>query len=126
MVRPVAKAFGEYFKARRRALGFTLRRFCQEKGLDPGNLSRMERGLLPPPRGREKLEEYAAYLGLVKGTDEWYQFFDLAHAASGQIPKELLEDEELVNKLPVLFRTLRGQKVTDDQLDKLIEMIRGM
>lgn len=125
MKNPALKAFGEFFKERRKSLGLTLRRFCQEKGYDPANISKLERGLLPPPQKREKLEEYAKDLRISKGSTEWYQFFDLAYAATGRIPEEVLKDEELVEKLPVLFRTIRGQSVTEEQLDALIEKIRG-
>ena len=118
------KAFGEFFKARRKVLGYTLRRFCQEKGLDPGNMSRMERGLVSPPQKREKLAEYAGHLELEPESDEWYQFSDLAYASSGRIPEELLNDKELATKPPILFRTLRGQKVTEEQLDELIKKIK--
>ena len=116
------KAFGEYFKKRRQLLGYTLRQFCMEKGLDPGNISRMERGLLPPPQKREKLEEYASCFEISRGSDEWYEFFDLAHIASSKIPSDIMEDEELVKKLPMLFRTVRD--LDDEKLDALIELIR--
>ena len=118
--------FGAFFKERRIALGKTLRKFCQENGLDPGNISRLERGLLPAPQSREILESYAAHLQLKKGSDQWYEFFDLAAAETGRIPPEILENEELMEKLPILFRTLRGQKVPDEQLDELVRRIRRM
>jgi transcriptional regulator with XRE-family HTH domain len=104
--------------------GFSLRAFCLANGFDPGNISRLERGLLPPPESREKLEAYAKALRLKKGSDEWYTFFDLAAAERGRIPEDVLSDEELVSKLPVLFRTLRGQRVDDEALDDLVERIR--
>jgi len=116
--------FGEFFKEKRLATGKTLRAFCIENGLDPGNMSRLERGLLPAPRSRELLERYARVLKIKKGSDDWYQFFDLAAAETGQIPKEVLEDSEVVEKLPILFRTLRGQRVPDEDLDKLVRLIR--
>ena len=116
--------FGEFFKQRRIALRKTLRQFCRENGLDPGNISRLERGLLPPPQGRKTLESYAKLLRLKKGSDDWYTFFDLAAAETGRIPQELLDDKEVVEKLPILFRTLRGQKVPDEQLDELVRIIR--
>lgn len=122
MEKKTLKAFGELFKNRRQSLGYTLRRFCMEKSLDPGNISRMERGLLPPPQKSDKLEEYASYLEIPRGSDEWYEFFDLAHIASSKIPADLMEDEELVRKLPVLFRTVRD--LDDEKLDALIELIR--
>jgi len=115
--------FGAYFRARRVLLKKTLRRFCLENGLDPGNVSRLERGLLPPPR-REKLEEYARLLELREGSDEWYTFFDLAAAEAGRLPEDLRADPEVLDKAPVLFRTLRGQKVSDEQLDGLLDLIR--
>jgi len=119
-----ATRFGEFFKQRRMALRKTLRQFCQDCGLDPGNISRLERGILPPPQGREVLESYAKHLKLKKGSDEWYEFFDLAAAGAGRIPQEILEDQDLLEKLPILFRTLRGQKVPDEQLDELVRRIR--
>ncbi|MBI5361359.1 MAG: helix-turn-helix transcriptional regulator [Planctomycetes bacterium] len=119
-----SKVFGEFFKNKRISLGFTLRRFCEEHGLDAGNLSRMERGILPPPQKREKLEEYAGYLKIKEGSDEWYQFFDLARASAGKLPDEILNDAELVQKLPMVFRTMRGQKLSGEQLKELIEKIR--
>jgi transcriptional regulator with XRE-family HTH domain len=116
--------FGGLFKERRIALGVTLREFCRRNGLDPGNISRLERGLLPPPQGRETLEHYAELLKLKKGSDGWYNFFDLAAAENGRIPPEILEDKEVLEKLPILFRTLRGQKVPDEQLDELVRKLR--
>ena len=117
--------FGEFFKVKRQALEVTLREFCLKHQLDPGNLSRLERGLLPPPQDRARLEEYAGYLKLKPGSDDWYQFFDLAAAAKGRLPEELLADETLVAKLPLLFRTLRGKRLTNKQLDDLFKKVRG-
>lgn len=118
-------AFGEYFRTKRMALGKTLRQFCLDNGLDPGNISRLERGVAPPPQDRARLLEYASHLGLKKGSDDWQQFLDLAAADAGRIPEELMSDEDLVAKLPILFRTLRGQKVPDEKLDELVRKIRG-
>jgi transcriptional regulator with XRE-family HTH domain len=119
-----AKTFGSFFKELRIRRGMTLRQFCLKFKFDPGNISKLERGLFPPPHTEEKLAEYARALGLRKGTDDWYTFFDLAAAERGIMPSDVLEDKELVGKLPILFRTLRGQKVSDKQLNKLIEKIR--
>jgi hypothetical protein len=79
---------------------------------------------LPPPHGEEKLSEYAKALGLQPGSDEWYEFFDRAAAATGRVPKELLSDEVVVEKLPLLFRTLRGNPVDPQKLDELVHLIR--
>ena len=84
----------------------------------------MERGLIPPPKGREILEKYAEALNLRDGSNEWYQFFDLAAADQGIIPQDIMADAELVKVLPVFFRTLRGQKPTEVEMKKLAEKIR--
>jgi len=119
--------FGDYVKHRRAELNLSLRAFCARHEVDPSNWSKMERGRLPPPQG-ETLERYARFLGLKKGTDEWYRLFDMAAAEAGRIPDDLRE-AELASKLPVLFRTLRdsakgGGEDTDALLDELKRKIR--
>lgn len=117
-----ATTFGEFFKEKRLAAGYTLRRFCAEFGFDPGNISKMERGILPPSDSR--LEEYAGCLGIDKETDEWQEFLDLAAASQGRIPDDILGEEQLVATLPLVFRTLRNERPTEEQLEKLIEIVR--
>ncbi len=114
--------FGEFFKAKRMALSKTLRQFCLENKLDAGNISKLERGLFPPPQ-HEKLEEYAKLLDIKEGTDDWYQFFDLAAAEAGKIPKDILSHEGMAEQLPILFRTLRSKKVSDKKLNNLSDHI---
>jgi len=116
--------FGDYFKQKRIEKGCTLREFCRRFGLDPGNISKMERGMLPPPESKEKMEEYASYLDIKKGTDDWYQFFDLAAASKGVIPSEFLDDEELVKSLPIIFRTFRNKKVSKKAVEDLIARLK--
>lgn len=118
-------AFGEFFKAKRQALGLTLRDFCLKHKLDPGNMSRLERGLLPPPQNRGRLEKYASCLGLKKGNGNWHTFLDLAAVSKGRIPAELMEDEDLVAKLPLIFRVLRGKRFTNKRLDDLVRKVHA-
>lgn len=117
--------FGEFFKIKRSEKGVTLRQFAKVHNLDPGNLSKMERGLLPPPQNTEKLKDYAGFLGIRKGSDDWYELFDLAAVETGRIPDEILSDQEIMSRLPLLFRTFRGQKVPAEKLDQLIKKIKG-
>ncbi len=116
--------FASYFKALRTEKRITLRAFCEAAGADPGNISRMERGGMIPPQDRLILTRYAEALGLKEGSDEWYQLFDLAAADRGMIPQDLMDDAELVKKLPAFFRTLRGQKPTEDELRKVLQKIK--
>lgn len=117
-------AFGALIKQLRIAQGLTLREFCARSGFDPGNYSRLERGVFNPPHDRQKLERYATALGLSPGEDDWLEFFDTAAASRGEIPEDLLSDDEIVKKLPVLFRTLRAKPVSPERLDELVERIR--
>ncbi len=116
--------FGSFFKEKRIEKGYTLREFCEKYGLDPGNMSKLERGLLPPPASRQKLEQLASYLGLKEGTDDWMEFFDLAAATRGEFPKDVLDNDKIVEALPLIFRTIRGKKVSEKLLDDLVEKIR--
>jgi transcriptional regulator with XRE-family HTH domain len=118
------KRFGEFFETLRQRKRLTLREFCKKAGCDPANISRMERGLIPPPKGREILERYAEAMGLQEGTDDWYAFFDLAAVDQGMMPADIMDDEEVIKALPVFFRTVRGQKPTPDEMRKIAEKIR--
>lgn len=117
-------AFGQFFKDRRIAAGMTLRRFCLENSLDPGNLSKLERGRLAPPKSATTLDKYAAALGLKKGTSEYQEFLDLAALEAGMIPPDVKDDAELLESLPVFFRTARGRRPSEEEVERLIEIIR--
>lgn len=116
--------FGKRFKQLRQKTGKTLRQFCLEHNLDPGNYSKLERGKSLPPKSREKLKNLANFLNIEEGSDEWYNFFDDAAACSGTIPKYIMDDEELSVKLPLVFRTIRGERVDSKKLKQLAEIIR--
>lgn len=55
--------FGAELKAARIAMGITLREFCLKHGLDPGNMSRIERGIAPPPVSRKAIVRWAKLMG---------------------------------------------------------------
>jgi len=63
-------------------------------------------------------------LGIKAGTDEWLEFCDRAAAGSGMLPADLVQDEDMLKHLPVLFRTIRDSKLSEDELEKLIEIVR--
>jgi transcriptional regulator with XRE-family HTH domain len=93
--------FGAFFRARRKALGLSLAEFCRRHQFDKGNISRLERGLVPPPRDQKLLESYAKILKLDDANDK-RTFFDLADASR-------LKDPEVSQKLPELLRQMRVQ-----------------
>jgi len=118
--------FGDFFKEKRIEKGFTLRMFCKKFSFDPGNISKMERGLMNPPGSREKLEKYALCLGIEKGSDGWFEFFDRAATCKGEIPTEILENDELMKSLPLIFRTFRSKKISKTVVADLIERIKEL
>lgn len=121
---PSHQNFAAFFQALRKGQRITLRAFCESADADPGNISRMERRAIPPPQDHAILARYAKALGLKDGSDDWYQFFDFAAADRGIIPQDIMNDAELVKKLPAFFRTLRGQKPTETEMRKVIGKIR--
>jgi transcriptional regulator with XRE-family HTH domain len=117
--------FGDFFREKRLLAGYSLRSFCKEFDYDPGNISKIERALLAPPLSREKLEGFAGNLGIKTGSEDWSLFMDLASVAQGKIPKEVIENEAAVSMLPVIFRTLKGDKPDREKLKELEKIIMG-
>lgn len=121
---PHNAVFGSLMKRLRTQKRITLREFCKRANADPGNISRMERGVWPPPQDRDILERYAKALDIKEASDDWYRFFDSAAADCGIVPKDIMDEEELVKALPVLFRTIRRTKPTEEDLNRLVEKLR--
>ncbi len=120
----VKSTFGPYLKNIRSQKRVTLRDFCKKADADPGNISRIERGVWPPPQDHDILERYAKALVIKEATDEWYRFFDYAAADRGIVPQDIMSNQEVVKMLPVFFRTMRGQKPTEKEMLELAEKIR--
>lgn len=116
--------FGEFVRELRTRKRFKLREFCEQFGHDASNWSKLERGDLPPSENPDTLKEYAKQLGLKQGSDDWYRFFDLAAQEKGKIPADILANKNLASALPIFFRTIRGQKPTEEEMDRLIEIIK--
>lgn len=115
--------FGNLLKEYRRGSGLSLREFCRRHGFDHGNFSKLERGRLKPPTGKA-LEKYVEAVGIERETDEWYELHDTAAACAGKVPDRIMSDEQIVRKLPVVFRTLARRRLTEEELHRLIELIR--
>ncbi len=116
--------FGPYIRDLRKNQRLGLREFCMTLGKDPSNWSKIERGALPPPTEEDALSEIASILNISKGSDQWHKLFDYASVDRGMLPKDIMSDDEILEKLPVFFRTLRGQKPNKEELERLIELIK--
>ena len=116
--------FGEFIKERRINKGISLREFCKRVEIDASNWSKVERGLLAPPQDEERLRKIARVLDIKFGSALWKEMKDKANIDAGIIPNDILSDEKVLNSLPMFFRTIRSEKPTPEDLDKLIAMIR--
>lgn len=119
------QTFGEFFRLKRIALGFTLRSFCERYSYDPGNISRLERNILSPSIDTKKLAGYATALKIPRDSEDWTSFFDLAHAAKGKIPDDLLKSPHILSILPAFYRTARGGKLNKEKIKQLIKLINN-
>ncbi|PHS00446.1 MAG: hypothetical protein COA78_23970 [Blastopirellula sp.] len=117
--------FGELLKQYRLEAELSLREFCQIHGFDAGNHSKLERGRFAPPENEDRVTLYAEALGIAPGSDKWMTLFDAAAAERGRIPSDIMANEDIVDKLPVLFRTIRSEQQSGNiDLDDLIERIK--
>lgn len=117
------KKFGEYVKFLREEKRISLRKFCLEMEYDPSNWSKIERGMLPPPKSRQFLTRIGEVLGLNEESEEFYYLLD--SAAVAHVPAELIENEEFLEILPVLFRASRGDNPTNKELENLINLLKN-
>ncbi|MHA1703383.1 MAG: helix-turn-helix domain-containing protein [Promethearchaeota archaeon] len=115
--------FGEFVKKLRIERRITLREFCRSAGIDASNWSKIERGLLPPPKSKEVLESVRKAIGIKHNSEEYTTIRELA--LIGHIPFDLLDNRKVVEKLPVFFRTLRGEKPTREELENLIKILES-
>jgi len=115
-------SFANFVREKRIAAGLTLREFCRLVGLDASNWSKIERGLMTPPQSKKVLDEIASTLKIKTDSQEYKELTDLA--ALSTIPEDLLESE-IIEQLPVFFRTVRGEKPTEEELKTLISKIKS-
>lgn len=62
--------FGSRLKAARIDKGITLRKFCLMNQIDPGNQSKYERDILPPPTDPEVIVRWLMWMGYPRNHSE--------------------------------------------------------
>jgi transcriptional regulator with XRE-family HTH domain len=97
-----------------------IRKFCKKHGFEPANISKIERGQMCPPL--TTLTRYAVALGLIEGSKEFRNFYDLAYLCHGMVPTDILEHLDLVRKLPAVFEAIR-KNPTSKFLSELCDLI---
>lgn len=113
--------FGLYLRNRRVDLNLTLREFSRMTGYDASNLSKIERGVIPPPPV-VMLKAWAKHLRLKPGTNDYEDFINLSLISKNRIPDDT---PEVVRSklLPALFRTQGSKKLTKEEYRRLVKLL---
>ncbi len=112
--------FHELLKNLRVSREIGLREFAHSIQMDVGNYSKVERGILNPPKA-EILSKITGALRLSK--DEEGKLSGLAALANGKIPEDIAEEVKDYEYLPVLLRTIANKQLTDEQLKELTDRV---
>ena len=79
---------------------------------------------MPPPQDQALLNKIAVILDLEENSKDKELLFDYSAIDAGKIPSYVLEDAELVKRLPVFFRTATGKKPTKEDLKVLADILK--
>jgi transcriptional regulator with XRE-family HTH domain len=116
--------FGDFIKDRRLARDLSLREFARRIGEDPSNWSKVERGILPPPKDSKKLNEIAEVLEIKEKTEDWHKLEDYASVDSAIIPSYIMNNEEALAALPAFFRTIGSLKPSREEIATLLKKLK--
>ena len=113
----VGNSFGDRLKQKRRERSATLRAFCREIGFDPTWWSRVEKGIVPPPKSDRQLERMAEALGV----EDLERFKTAAYLARGRVPKKLAENVRIRPVLPSILARLGTAR--EDQIRAVLDAL---
>ncbi len=119
------KKFGQNLKKARIAKNLSLREICKKINYDASNWSKIERGVMSPPSDEKVLSKWAKVLGLKPADNKYQTFIDEAQIGQGIIPQDILAGRNAVDYLRAVLRTLRNEKPTKQEIDRLIQLIRN-
>jgi transcriptional regulator with XRE-family HTH domain len=115
--------FGEFIRAQRLANGITARESAQVAEMLPSNFSKLEHGVLNPPKDAAKQIKLASAIGLKPEARD--KFFDLAAQATGTVPVDIAEIISEEDALPLLLRTIGNKRLGKKEIERLVELVRG-
>lgn len=116
-------SFGQFLREKRLALDLSLREFAKRVGVQPSNYCNVEADVLPPPPAEtlDRIKE----LGLIKGSEDYETFHDLAAKGRDEIPADVERIVKENDLIPAMLRTVEYEKVSKDQLRGIIEDLRS-
>ena len=115
------KVFGDEFIELRISTGFSLRKFCKKMNLDPGNWSRVERGVSKPPLEEEFYDKVKNIFNITSSKKE--ELISMAKTIR-ILPKEL-QETELMKHMPVMLRKVDGQPLKNNEIQGLVDWIKS-
>lgn len=115
--------FGQLIRNKRLSQNKSLRDFSKDTGYDVAYISRLETSILLPPEEEDKLEKLVKSYGVISGSDEWQDFIDAASVSHRKIPEDI--NTKAASYLPAFFRKASKKEITKQDVDKLLELIKG-
>ena len=114
--------FGEYVKQRREHLNLTMRAFADAVKISPAYLCDIENGNRKPP---EKFLEKFAEVLQITDTEELNHFYDLAGVGKNGQHSDINSYIDGLPSARMALRTAKDHNFTDEDWQKLIEIIRN-
>lgn len=112
--------FGDFIRDKRRGRGITLRTFSRLCRMDAANFSRLERGVIKPPKD---ITYIAMALRISPESDEYAKLALYADVGRGEVPKDIMDEVEFVKLLPTIWCSMREAKACHN-LEGLPELLR--
>lgn len=117
-------AFGGFVRDRRKTLGKTAREVAVDVGLLPSNYCKLEHGAFQPPSD-DKLRSLAKALELPEGEASTHTYYDLAAVARNSVPLDVADVISYEEAIPMMLRTLGCRKLTQNEIKKMMAIVRG-
>ena len=90
----------------------------------PSNYCKLEYGALQPPSNPAKLALLADALELPSNHPVTHEFYDLVGQALNSVPADVAAIISRDEAMPMMLRTLGCRKITQDEIEKIIRIIR--
>lgn len=120
----MSKIFGPLLRELRLKNKITLRSFCIKTWLEPATVSCIEREVLDPPQSPKILKRITEVLRLVEGTSEYEEFILAAETSRAKF-KDSSTQTELLGKLPLVPLKTDGTRLSEEQIDRLLKMVKA-
>lgn len=123
MKKSTSNKYGAFLRELRIDREISLRDFAKSSGMDVGNLSKIERGILDPPQSKIQ-NKFIKLLNL--NEKDSIKLKDLASHQKGNYPPEVEDDLKEYEYIPILLRTIANKRLTDEQIRELTKKINSL